>query len=119
MAGLFGGPAFHLSNAFFHLFARLERNHELLWHKDFIAGARVAGLACGPFFHLENTEVSQLDAVVLNQRFDDRVERLLNDFLGLELSEPDLIGNGFYDFFLSHFGIPFEDRPTRRKHTDF
>jgi hypothetical protein len=116
---LFGGSSFHLANAFFHLFARLECHHELLWHKDFIASARIASFACSPLFYLENAEVPELDSMVFHQGFNDGIERLLNDFLGLELGEPDLIGNGFNDFFLGHFGIPFEDRPFRRKHAQF
>ncbi len=54
---LLGRSALHLSNALFHLFAGFERNHELLWYKDFIASSRIAGFACGPTFYLEHPEI--------------------------------------------------------------
>ena len=116
MPGGFGCSALHFADPFFHLFARLERDDELLWHKHFIARSGVASLACGPAFYLENAEISQLDAVVLDQRFDDRVERLLDDFLGLELRQPNLLGDGFDNLFLGHVGIPSESSPLERKH---
>ena len=115
----FGRSALHFADPFFHLFAWLERDDELLWYKDFVAGARVAGLACGPAFYLENAKISQLDAVVFDQRFDDGIERLLDDFLGLELSQPDLLGDGFDNLFLGHVGIPLESSPLERKHAKF
>jgi hypothetical protein len=102
VTGLGGGSAFHLADPFFHLFAGLERDHELLWYKDFIARPGIASLACGPAFYLENTEVPQLNAVVFNQRFDDRIEGLLDDFLRLKLCQTDLLGDGFDNLFLGH-----------------
>jgi len=60
---------------------------------------------------LENAEIPQFDAVIFDQRCDDGVESLLNDFLGLKLREPDLLGNGFDYLFLGHVGIPSENRP--------
>ena len=104
--GLGGRSAFHFANAFLHLFARLERNDELLWYKDFIARAWVPSLACGPTFYLENAKISQLDSMVFDQSFDDCVEGLLNDFLRLKLCQADLLGDGFDNLFLGHFRSP-------------
>ena len=117
MTGGFGGSALHFANSLFHLFARLERDDELLWYKDFIASARVASFPSGPAFDLENSEISELNPVVLDQRFDDCVERLLDDFLGLELRQPDLFGDGFDNLFLGHVAIPSERRPLERSDT--
>jgi hypothetical protein len=117
MTGGFGGSALHFADSLFHLFARLERDDELLWYKDFIASARVASFPSGPAFDLENSEVSELDPVVFDQCFDDCVERLLDDFLGLELRQTDLVGDGFDNLFLGHVGIPSESGPLRQNDT--
>lgn len=85
MAGGLGGATLHFADSLFHLFARLERDDELLWYKHFVARPRVASFACSPAFYFENAEISQLDAVVLDQCFDDGVEGLLDNFLSLEL----------------------------------
>ena len=106
---LLGGSALHLSNPLFHLLAGFERNHELLWHKDFIASSWIAGLACRPPFYFEHAEISQLDAMVLDQRLNDRVKRLLDDLFRLKLGEPNLFGDGFNDLFLGHLRVPFEN----------
>ena len=115
MTGGFGSSALHFADPLFHLFAWLERDDKLLWYKDFVAGARIASFACGPAFYLENAKITQLNAVVFNQGFDDSVERLLDDFLGLELRQPDLLGDGFDYLFLGHVGIPSESSPLERK----
>ena len=114
MPGGLGRSTLHFADPLFHLFARLERDDELLWYKHFIARPRVASLACGPAFYFENAEISQLDAMVLDQRFDYGIERLLDDFLGLELRQPDLLGDGLYDLFLGHVGIPTDSSPLER-----
>jgi hypothetical protein len=85
MAGGLGRSTLHFADPLFHFFARLECDDELLWDEHFVARPRVASFACGSAFYFENTEISQLNAVVLDQGFDDRIERLLDDFLGLEL----------------------------------
>ena len=108
VARLFGRSAFHLADSFFHFLAGLERDHKLLRDKDLVARPRVAGLACGTAFDLENAKISELDAVILDQRFDDGVEGLLDDLLRLELGEADLLGNGFDDLFFGHGGVPYE-----------
>src|SRR4030095_8631619 len=103
---------FHFAYSLLHLLAGLERDHELLWHKDFIASARVARLASRPSLHLEDPKIPQLDAVVLDERFDDGVEGLLDDFLGLELSQPDLLGDRFDNLFLGHVTSPLREWPV-------
>src|SRR6267142_3046757 len=118
MPGGFGRSTLHFADPFFHLFARLERDDKLLGYKHFVAGSGVSSLACGPAFYFENAKISQLDAVVLDQCFDDRIEGLLDDFLGLELRQPDLFGDGFDNLFLGHVGIPSESSPLERKHTE-
>ena len=117
IAGFSGCPAFHFANAFFHFLAWLERDDELLWYKDFIASARVASFPSGPTFDLENSEVSELDAVVFDQCFDDCVEGLLDDFLRLELRQTNLLGDGFDNLFLGHVGIPSESGPLGQSDT--
>ena len=114
----FGCSALHFADPFFHLFAGLERDDELLWYKDLIAGSRIASLPSGTTFYLENAKITQLDAVVFDQGFDDSVEGLLDDFLGLELRQTNLLGDGFDNLFLGHVGIPSESPPLERKHTE-
>ena len=118
MSGSLGCSALHFADPFFHFLAWLERNDELLWYKHFVAGSGVASLASSPAFYLENAKISQLDAVVFDQRFDDCIERLLDDFLGLELRQPDLLGDSFDNLFLGHVGIPSESSPLERKHAN-
>ncbi len=108
VASLFGGSTLHFADPLLHLFARFERDHKLLRHKDFVTRTRVAGLACGPSFDLENTEIPELDAMVLDQRLHDGVERLLDNFLGLELRKSNLLGDGFNNLFLGHDEVPYE-----------
>jgi hypothetical protein len=102
VSGLFGGTAFHFSDPFFHLFARFERDHELLGDEDFITRSRVAGLASSPSFDLKNAKISEFDAVVFHQSLNNGIESLLDDFLGFELRQPNLLGDGLYDLFLGH-----------------
>lgn len=106
--GGFVSPPFELSDAFFHLFAWFERDHELLWYKDFFAGTRVTSFACSPLFDLEYAEIPQLNSLILDQSVDNCVERLLDDLFGLELGKTDLFGNGLYDFFFRHDEVPYE-----------
>ena len=49
-----------------------------------------------------------IDAVIFDQRFDDRVERLLDDFFGLQLREANLFRDGLHDFFLGHEEFPYD-----------
>lgn len=111
-SGGFVRPAFQFANAFFHFFARLEGDHEFLGNKDLLASPGITSLASSPLFDLENAEIPQFDAFVLDQGLDNRVEGLLDDFLGLELRETNLFGNGLYDFFFRHDEVPF--RKDRR-----
>jgi hypothetical protein len=83
LASGFVGTALELADPFFHFLTRLERHHKLLWHKDFLARAGVSGLTCGAAFDFKDAKVSQLDAVVFNERLDDRIKGLLNDLFGL------------------------------------
>ncbi len=108
LGGGFVDSSFKLADAFFHLFAGLKCYNELLWHKDFFACTRIAGLTCSPLFDLENAEITQLDPLILDQCVDDCVERFLDDFLGLELSKPNLLGDGLYDFFFRHDEVPYQ-----------
>jgi hypothetical protein len=93
-------------DSFFHFFARLERDHKLFRDKDFLACPRIAGLASRPPFYLEHAKIPQLNPLLINKRFDDGVESLLNDFLCLELSKSDLLGNGLNDLFFGHDEVP-------------
>jgi hypothetical protein len=49
--------------------------------------------------------------VVFDQGLNDGIEGLLDDFLGLELSQPNLLGNGLNDLFLGHDEVPCETGP--------
>jgi len=84
------GATLKLADSLLHLFARFEGNHKLFGDKDFLTGARVARLASGPTLHFEDAEIPQLNPMILDQRFDDGVERLLDDFFGLQLRETNL-----------------------------
>ena len=118
MAGGLGCSTLHFADPFFHLFAWLERDDKLLRYEYFVAGSGITGLACSPAFYFENAKISQLDAVVFDECFDDRIEGLLDDFLGLELRQPDLFGDGFDNLFLGHVGIPSESWPLEPSHTN-
>ena len=85
--------------------ARLERDHVLCRHKDILAGTRVTGLPGCASLDLEDAEVPKFDPPVSDQGVYDGVEGLLNDLLGLQLSQPDLFGNGPNDLFLGHDSI--------------
>ena len=69
-----------------------------------VAGPRVPRLARGPPLDLEDAEIPQLDPPLGDQRLDDRVERPLDDVLGLELRQADLLGDLLDDLFLGHDG---------------
>jgi len=55
---------------------------------------------------LEDTEVPQLDPTFGNEGLDDRVEGALDDVLGLELGQPEVLGNPLGDLFLRHLANP-------------
>lgn len=107
---LLGGAAFQLSDPFFHLFAGLERHHKLFWDKDFLACARIPGLAGSPLLDLEDTKIAEFDSPIFNKGVDDGIEGFLNDFLSLQLGETNLLRNGLYDLFLRHDEVPLIDK---------
>jgi hypothetical protein len=113
------GSTFHFSHPLFHFLARLERDDEFLRYKHFVAGTRIPGLACGPTFYLENAEISEFNAVIFNERLDDRIERFLDDFLRLKLCQTDLFGDGFDNLFLGHVGSPLRGGHWREKAADW
>jgi len=43
-----------------------------------------------PVFLTSKTRNSELNAVIFNERLDDRIERFLDDFLRLKLCQTDL-----------------------------
>jgi hypothetical protein len=107
--GRFGrrvGLPFKFVDPFFHLFAGLERYHKLFWDKDFLTCPGIASLASRPPFDLEHSKIPQFDSLLIHQRFDDGIERLLNDLLRLELGEADLLGNGLNNLFFGHDEVP-------------
>ena len=75
----------------FHLFSRLEFDDLLRLDLDLLAGFRIPARPRRPAFDLEHAEAPQFDPSRLGQRFDDRVERLLNDFLHKELGCSGLV----------------------------
>jgi len=103
-------PSFQFFDALFHLLAGLECDDELFWDKYFFARTGVAGFPCGTPFYLKYAEIPEFDPLVLDQRIDDGIEGLLHDFLGLQLSQTDLFGNGLNNFFLRHDKVPYEKK---------
>jgi hypothetical protein len=49
-------------------------------------------------FHLEDTEIAQLDTVPASESFDDLIERLLNDLEYLMLNKPCVVADVKNDF---------------------
>ncbi len=80
---------FQFMDSLFHLLARLEHDYVFFWHEHLVARAGIACLASSTTLHLEHAEVTQLDPMLRYQRLDDGVERLLHDFLRLQLGQPD------------------------------
>lgn len=111
-----GGLPLELSNAGLHLLARLEGYDEFLRYRNLFAGPWVPRFAGCTLLYLEDAKIAKLDPMVFDQRLDDRVERLLDNLLGLELGEPNLVGDGLYDLFFGHNGNPHPksdlDRPS-------
>ncbi len=103
-SGSGGCLAFEFPDPFFHFLARFERDDEFLGHVDLLAGPRVACFSSRPPLDLEDPEVSQFDSSIFDQRLDDGIERLLDDLLGLELSQTNLFGYRFDDLFFGHGG---------------
>jgi hypothetical protein len=95
-------PPLQFAYPLLHLLTRLERHYELLWDKDFIAGPWIASLASRPFFHFKYAKISELDPPILDQRSDDCIKGLLHNLLGLELCQPNILGDRFDDLFLGH-----------------
>lgn len=108
MGGFGGGvgQAFEFMDPLFHFLTRLECHHKLFGDKDFLTGTGVTCLASSPPLDLKHAEVSQFDSLLFNERFDDRVEGLLDDFLRLQLRETDFLGNGLYNLFFGHDEVP-------------
>ena len=104
------------ADTFFHFLARLEGHHKLFRYKDFLTCPRIAGLPWGTSFYLKNAEISQLDPFILDERIYDCVERLLDDFLRLQLGKTNFLGDSLDDFFLGHGRVPYEkvEGPRRR-----
>lgn len=84
------GLAFQFMDPLFHFLTRLERHHKLFWDKDFLTCAGITCLSSGSSFDLEDAEIAELNPLFIHQRFDNCVERLLDDFLRLQLRETDL-----------------------------
>src|SRR4051812_15144404 len=97
-----GGLPLQFPDPFFHLFARLECNDKLLGDIDLRPCPWIPGLPCRSLFNLEDPKVSQLDAAFFYQCLDDSVERFLDNLLGLELGQPDLVRDSLNDLFLGH-----------------
>lgn len=110
--GRFGrriGLPLQFVDSFFHFLAGLERHHKLFWDKDFLTCPGIASLPSRPPFYLEHAKIPQFDPLLINQRFDDGIECLLDDLLRLELGESNLLGDGLYDLFFGH-----DESPVRR-----
>lgn len=93
---------FHAFDAFFHFLAGLESDDKLFRNVNALTGPRISSFSCGSFFDFEDPEVAEFDSPVSDERLHDGVERLLDDLLGFELSQSDVVGDGFDDFFFCH-----------------
>lgn len=96
------GSSFELPHSCFHLLTRLEGYDEFLRYRNLFTRARITSFASCTPLHFEYSEIAELDAVIFDQRFDNGVERLLDDLLRLELSQPNLVRDGLYDLFFGH-----------------
>lgn len=95
-----------IADLFFHVLAGLERYDVLRFDIDRLIGPRVSCPAGFPPFHLKYAEFTQFDATVRRQRFDDRIERHLDDPFDLELGQAGLVRYLFDDFFFGHGNGP-------------
>ena len=82
--------------------AGLEGDDVLLRNVDPIVRARISSPAGLPPTNLEYPEVPQLDSPILDERFNDCVERPLDDFFGFQLGQVGAFGDSPNDLFLSH-----------------
>lgn len=93
---------FQTFDAFFHFLAGLESHDKLFRNVNALTGPRIPSFSCSSFFDLEDPEVAEFDSPVRDERLHNGVKRLLDDFLGFELSQSDVVGDGFDDFFFCH-----------------
>src|SRR5579863_1236020 len=71
-----------------HFLAWHECHDESLRDKHPFASPRVPSVACCPLLDFEHAETPQLDATFRDKRRHDGINRLLDDFLGLQAGEP-------------------------------
>jgi hypothetical protein len=81
----------HTADPFFHLPAWLEGHDVPGGGDERLAGAGVARLMRSTALDLEDAEVPQLDPTFGNEGLDDRVEGALDDVLGLELGQSEVL----------------------------
>jgi hypothetical protein len=74
------GSTDHRIEPFLHLLARLESDHQSFRHRYCLSGARVARLLGLSALDLEHAKASKLQPPFSNQRLDNAVENLLDDF---------------------------------------
>src|SRR5262249_30866421 len=101
-----GGLLVELPDALFHLLAWLERHHGFPLDIDALTPARISGPPRLAPLDLENAEITKFDSSFGKQRVNDRIESLLHDFLGLELSHAQGFRDLLDDFFLGHGPTP-------------
>ena len=107
-SGRIAGSSRHLgrgTNAVIHLVARLEGHDKPLRDEDLLAGSRVPCFVGGPLLDFEDAETPQLDASFGDQRRDDGVHRLLDDFLSLQHGGAGLLGDGSGNFLFRHDSV--------------
>ena len=100
--GLVRPPPIHLPNPRLHFLPGLERDHALGLDGNPLPRPGIAAHPCLTAFDLEDPEVSQLDPPLLHERFDQGIERSLDQFPGPELREVELFGDRPDNVFLGH-----------------
>ena len=98
LCGLF----FQLPHTLLHFLTRLESHDVLFRHVDAFTRAGIAGLPRRAFLDFKHSEIPELDTLVGDQCLDNRIKRLLYDFLGLQLRETNFFGNRLNYLFLGH-----------------
>src|SRR6478672_7334985 len=87
-------------HALLQLLAGAEGHDRARRNRDFLAGLRVAAWTLVLLAQLEVAEAGELDALAVLQRFAQRVEERVHEFLRFALVQAD-----FLEQTLGHFGL--------------
>jgi hypothetical protein len=102
----------HLTGKLGEFLTGLEDHHGLGGDAHLLVRPGIASDPRSPAFHLENAEVPQFHAPVLQQGFHNGVKDILHGLLGDDLIDPITRGNLFGDIFLGQGKSPTSAQPT-------